>query len=235
MKILAIESSGLTASVAVMTTEDLIGEYTLNCKKTHSQTLMPLIEQLNKDIDLTLKDIDAIAISEGPGSFTGLRIGAATAKGLAFSLNIPILSVSSIDGLANNILCEHSIICPIMDAKRNQIYTALYKREKGQLNKITDSKVIDIETLIEELKTYDQQVTFNGDGVEVYKEIIEQSSLLSVFAPKNLMKQKASSIGDLALSDYGLVKKVKANDFVPVYLRKSQAEREYEQRIKNND
>ena len=232
MKILAIDSSGLTSSVAVVDNNDLISEYTVNCKKTHSQTLMPMIYEMNKSIGLDLNSLDAIAVSEGPGSFTGLRIGAATAKGLALALDKPIVSVPTLDGLAYNIYDSEAIICPIMDAKRNQVYTAMYEYEHSKLKKISESMAVDINEIIEILCGYNRKIIFLGDGVEIYKTIIEESKIDYSFAPIHLMKQRGSSIGALAIHYLMVNKTVSANDFAPVYLRKSQAEREYEEKIK---
>lgn len=127
MKILALDSSGLTASVAVIEDENLMGEYTMNYKKTHSQTLLPMLDELAKMIELDLQSIDAIAVAGGPGSFTGLRIGSATAKGLGLALDKPIVHVPTVDGLAYNLWGHKDFVCPLMDARRNQTYTGLYE------------------------------------------------------------------------------------------------------------
>ncbi|MFP4698336.1 MAG: tRNA (adenosine(37)-N6)-threonylcarbamoyltransferase complex dimerization subunit type 1 TsaB [Eubacteriales bacterium] len=229
MKILAIDSSGIVASVAVVTDNELVSEYTINYKKTHSQTLMPMIEEMNKSIELDLKTIDSIAVAAGPGSFTGLRIGAATAKGLALALNKSIISVPTLDGLAYNIYNKESLICPIMDARRDQVYTSIYKIKENKLIKLTDYMATDIKEILTKLKEYNKSVIFNGDGVSSFKEIIIRSELKEYsFAPVHLMKQHASSVGALAIEYAKQGKIVSANEFVPFYLRKSQAEREHE-------
>ena len=130
MKILALDSSGLVASVAVLEDDALLAEYTMNYKKTHSQTLLPMLDEMAKMIDLDLNTIDAIAVAGGPGSFTGLRIGSATAKGLGLALSIPIIPVPTVDALAYNLYGSDKLICPIMDARRNQVYTGIYRFEK---------------------------------------------------------------------------------------------------------
>ena len=137
MKILALDTTGNVSSVALIDDEKLIGEYTINYKMTHSQTIMPMIDEIVKMTELDLKDIDYIACSQGPGSFTGLRIGAATAKGLALGLNKKIVPVPTLDALAYNIFETDKIICPIMDARRSQVYTALYMWNDGVLENIT--------------------------------------------------------------------------------------------------
>jgi tRNA threonylcarbamoyl adenosine modification protein YeaZ len=233
MKVLAIDSSGVVTSVAVVEDHRLISEYTIDHKKTHSQTLMPMIEVMNNSIELEMESLDAIAVAAGPGSFTGLRIGAATAKGLAFALSIPIVSVPTLDGLAYNIYNQAGIICPIMDAKRNQVYTAIYEYKAFKLTKLEDYMATDIKELLQIINNLNRPVIFNGDGVETFREVIEDQVLDAFsFAPPHLMKQKASSIGALAI-EYAREGKVQtANEFAPFYLRKSQAEREYEERIK---
>ena len=127
MKILALDSSGLVASVAVVENDNLIAEYTMNHKKTHSQTLVPMLDEIRNMIELDMQTIDAIAVAAGPGSFTGLRIGSATAKGLGLALNKPLISVPTVDGLAYNLYGSDKVICPLMDARRNQVYTGLYE------------------------------------------------------------------------------------------------------------
>ena len=130
MRVLAIDSSGLTATVAVVEDTQTVAEYTINYKKTHSQTLLPMIDEVVKMTELDLNTIDAIAVAGGPGSFTGLRIGSATAKGLGFALNKPLIHVPTVDGLAYNVYGCEDIICPIMDARRNQVYTGIYTFSK---------------------------------------------------------------------------------------------------------
>ena len=129
MKILAIDSSGLVASVAVVEDETLLAEFTIDYKKTHSQTLLPMLDQMAKMIELDLNSIDAIAVAGGPGSFTGLRIGSATAKGLGLALDKPLLHIPTVDALAYNLYGVETLICPIMDARRNQVYTGVYRFE----------------------------------------------------------------------------------------------------------
>ena len=126
MKILALDSSGLVASVAVVEDEKLLAEYTVNYKKTHSQTLLPMLDEIGKMIDLDLSTIDAIAVAAGPGSFTGLRIGSATAKGLGLALDKPLIAVPTVDALAYNLYGTDKLVCPIMDARRSQVYTGVY-------------------------------------------------------------------------------------------------------------
>ena len=147
MKILAIDSSGLVASVAVVEDEILLAEFTIDYKKTHSQTLLPMLDQMTKMIELDLNSIDAIAVAGGPGSFTGLRIGSATAKGLGLALDKPLLHIPTVDALAYNLYGVETLICPIMDARRNQVYTGVYRFEGDQFCTIKEQEPMAIEKL----------------------------------------------------------------------------------------
>ena len=148
MKILALDSSGLVASVAVVEDDNLLAEYTINYKKTHSQTLLPMIDTVAQMIELDLKTIDAIAVSAGPGSFTGLRIGSATAKGLALALEKEIISVPTVDALAYNLWGAEAYICPLMDARRNQTYTGLYRFVDGVMETLVEPCVVPLEEIL---------------------------------------------------------------------------------------
>lgn len=231
MKILAIDSSGLVASVAVVTEEDVIAEYTFNYKKTHSLTLMPMIEELVERLELDLSEIDAIAAAAGPGSFTGLRIGASTAKGLAFALKKPIIGVSTVEALGYNLYHTDGLICPIMDARRDQVYTGVYEFAGEEYRTVIEEEAVELTTLAEQLNKLGKSVIFLGDGVAVYKEKLAE--LLEVpysYAPIHLSKQRAGSVGALGMTYYKKGKYVDGKDFEPIYLRLSQAERERNER-----
>lgn len=227
MKILAIDSSGLVASVAVVEDDNLLAEYTINYKKTHSQTLMPMLDEVVRMLELDLKTIDAIAVAGGPGSFTGLRIGSATVKGLGLALCKPIVSVPTVDGLAFNLFGTKGLICPIMDARRNQVYTGIYRFENGKMQVIKPQCAVSIDEIVERVNALGEIVTYLGDGVPVFREIIDRNSTVPVqYAPAHLNKQRASAIGTLGLQLYLDGKYTSAGDHVPDYLRLSQAERE---------
>lgn len=242
MKILAIDSSGLVASVAVAEDGILLGEYTTNYKKTHSQTLLPMLDELKKMIELDLNSIDAIAISSGPGSFTGLRIGSATAKGLGLALAKPLVEVPTLEGLAYNLYSCNSLVCPIMDARRNQVYTGVYEFvEKGsaeageqeyELRPVLGQTAMDVRELLGELEKLNRKVVFLGDGVAVYRDVIcKECSVPFSFAPANVNAQRAGSVAALGEIYFSLGKAVPAEAHQPEYLRKSQAEREKEERL----
>ncbi len=227
MKILALDSSGLTASVAVAEDDTLLAEYTVNYKKTHSQTLLPMLDEVAKMIELDLCSIDAIAVAGGPGSFTGLRIGSTTAKGLGLALDKPLVSVPTVDALACNLYGCSGLICPIMDARRDQVYTGIYRFEAGALKVVRAQEPLGIEELIKVLNPMGETVTFLGDGVPVFREKIQELLQLPFqFAPANLNRQHASAVAVLAMQYAREGKLQTAAEHAPEYLRPSQAERE---------
>lgn len=235
-KILALDSSGLVASVALCEEDNLIAEYTVNYKKTHSQTLMPMLDTIVKMTELDLATIDAIAVAGGPGSFTGLRIGSATAKGLGLSLGKPLISVPTVDALAYNLWGCTDFVCPLMDARRNQVYTGIYSFEHGNLKTYLSQCAISIEELAERLNQLDKRVLLLGDGVSVYRKNLQQLLHVSYeFVPSHLNKQRAAAVGALALTYYEEGKMVEAGEQRPDYLRLSQAERERKEKEECND
>lgn len=233
MRILAIDSSSLVASVAIVTDDILTAEYTINFKKTHSQTLMPMIAEISKMTELDMETIDAIAISGGPGSFTGLRIGSATAKGFGLALNKPIINVPTIDAMAYNLYSSKYYICPIMDARRQQVYTGIYRFEGIKMQTIKEQCAISVDELIQELNNIGCAVMFVGDGIPVYKDIIDDKLTVEhYYAPSHMNRQKASSLAALAAIYYSEGKIETAAEHKPEYLRLSQAEREMQEKNK---
>ncbi len=227
MKILAIDSSSLVASVAVMDDDKLIGEYTIDYKKTHSQTLMVMLENLSDLIELDLCSIDAIAITSGPGSFTGLRIGGASAKGLAFALSKPIVAVPTLEALAYNLYGYADLICPIMDARRNQVYTGAYCYENGNLISVIEQAAMSIEDLTDKLNEIGRKVIFLGDGVKVFREYIDEHLKNEHgYAPVHMRAQKAASVAARGMDKFLSGEIVDSAEFNLEYLRLSQAERE---------
>ena len=237
MKVLAIDSSGMTATVAVVEDTQTIAEYTVNFKKTHSQTLLPMIDTMGKMIELDLKSIDAIAVAGGPGSFTGLRIGSATAKGLGLALENPLIHVPTVDGLAYNLYGCQDIICPIMDARRKQVYTGMYTFARRELEGSKETELVldvleaqnasPIDELIERLNIHGRPVVFLGDGVPVYQDVIREKMRVPFsFAPASANRQRAAVVGALGIQYYKEGKFETAMEHQPDYLRVSQAERE---------
>ncbi len=231
MKILALDSSGIVASVAVVEDDNLLGEYTVNYKKTHSQTLLPMLDEVAKMIELDLNTLDAIAVSAGPGSFTGLRIGAATAKGLGLALDKPLIAIPTVEGLAYNLYDTKGVICPLMDARRSQVYTGIYRFENHKLQALCDQCAVAIEEILEKVNELGEEVIFLGDGVPVFTELIaEKMKVPYTFAPAHLNKQRASAVAALGLQYYKDGKIQTATEHKPDYLRVSQAERERAER-----
>ena len=231
MKVLAVDTSSLVAAVAVVDNSRVLGEYSINHKKTHSQKLMPMIKEIMESLDLSPNDIDIYAASSGPGSFTGLRIGITTIKAIAFAAQKPVISVPTLDALAYNIPISGIIICPIMDARNSQVYSALYKLEKGFPAKITEYMGVPIAELVQIIKGKNSSVVFTGDAVEIHKDFLKSElEEKCEFAPGNLLLQRGSSVAQLALkmASEGLLEN--CFDMAPFYLRKSQAEREYEKK-----
>lgn len=234
MKILALDSSGLVASVALVEEDVLVAEYTMNYKKTHSQTLLPMLDELKKAVSLDLSALDAIAVTAGPGSFTGLRIGAATAKGLGLALEKPLIAIPTVDALAYNLYetGEDTVICPVMDARRQQVYTGIYCFENHELKILKAQDALPVTELLEELNQMGRKVIFLGDGVPVYKEVIEKNCKTAfTFAPAHLNRQRAGAVAALAGKYYREGKMQDAAEHQPDYLRVSQAERERAARL----
>ena len=232
MKIIALDTSGLVASAAILEDGILRAEYTVNYKKTHSQTLLSMLDEISKMTSLDLATVDAIAVAAGPGSFTGLRIGSATAKGLGFALNKPIIEVPTLDALAFNLYDAPGLICPMMDARRQQVYNAVYRFENHRLTAVTSQRAIAAHDLMQELngnREAAQGVIFLGDGVAVSSDIIknELKAPYSI-APAHLNRQRAGAVAALGALLFSEGKYVSAADHVPVYLRKSQAEQQKE-------
>lgn len=229
MKTLAVDTSSNVATVAIMNEDRLICEYILNHKTTHSQTLMPLIKEVLESCELTVRDIDFFSVALGPGSFTGLRIGVATVKTMAHSMNKPVVGVSTLDALASGIPYFDGIVCPILDAKRNQVYTALYNWENGSIERISEYMALSIDELIEILKQKNKSVVFLGDGTFAFRNIlIGALGDLAHFSPKHCLMQRASLVAELALKRFDEGQRDDYMTLAPFYLRKSQAERALE-------
>lgn len=230
MLILGIETSSTVASVALMNKDVLLGEVVVNSTKTHSQKLMPILDQLLKNCGVTIKELDLIGVSTGPGSFTGVRIGISTAKGLAHPFNIPLVEVSSLEGMGYNMPQVKGLICPIFDARRDLVYTRVMKWTEEGIETLIEDENILIDELIEQLKAYDEPVTFVGDGVLKFAERLRESlGERAIMAPQNVLMPKGSSIAEAArqalITSYKKYDEVKAN-----YLRKTEAERNYEEK-----
>lgn len=227
MKILAIESSAVAASVSVLDGGKLRAEFFVNSGLTHSETLMPMVSQILDDTKLSINEIDAFAVSVGPGSFTGVRIGVSCVKGMAFVLNRPIFGVSTLYGMAFNVLQEGAIICAVMDARCNQVYNAIFRVNGEDPERLTPDRALSINELLQELEFYrNEKIIFVGDGARLcYNEENTHARGFTI-APENLIHQRASSVALAALKmrERG-VAAADTFSLVPEYLRMSQAER----------
>lgn len=232
MKILAVDSSATVATVALTSDGELLGEYTINNKNTHSETLLPMIESLLGFFSLTPKDIDLFAISSGPGSFTGVRIGAATVKGLAFSMDKPCVGVSTLEAIAYNLISHRGLVCAVMNARRSQVYTALFRSDGEKLTRLCEDSALSIEELDGLLSSYGEEVALAGDGYAICVDAMTKTPLFPV--PERLRHQSAFSVASVALKDYLSGKGVSDAELGVNYLRPSQAERERAEREAKN-
>ncbi len=234
MKILGLEASGIVASVALVEDDKLLAEYTINHKRTHSKTLMPMLEEMNNRLGTELDSIDAIAVAAGPGSYTGLRISSSTAKGLGMALNKPVVSVPTMEGLAYNLWGANGFVCPIMDARRNQVYTGIYYFENGEIVTRMPQAVVVIDDLISSILEMCNQselqfnsITFLGDAVNLHRDLlIKEFESKAAFAPAHMNMPRAASIAALGVKYANAGQTESANEHRPIYLMLSQAEKE---------
>ncbi len=227
MKLLAVDSSSLTASVAVIEDEKIIAEFFINAGLTHSQTLAPMIDGVIKNLSLKLDELDFFAVTNGPGSFTGLRIGMATIKGMALALGKPCVGVSSLLAAAYGLKDFYGIVSACMDARRGEVYNAVFKSSGAAISRLTEDRSISIDQLAEEFKNYNCKIKLVGDGAEMCYNILARDYKLSQIelTSEGQRYVRASQVGFAALKDYISGKLVTAANIKPNYLRVSQAER----------
>ena len=233
MKILALDSTAVVGSVALCEDSRMVAHYTLNTGNTHSQTLLPMIESVLKSAEWEIDDLDLFAVSQGPGSFTGVRIGIATIKGLAFGKNIPCAGVSTLEALAYNLRYYSGIICPVMNARRAQVYNALFACENGVLTRLCPDRAISIAELDEELATATQPIYLVGDGYDITLDGFQKTQVVPV--PDELRYQSGYSVALCGLAAHSRGEAVNDTALAPVYLRPSQAERERNERLANEN
>ena len=233
MKILSIDSSATAASVAICEDEKLLAEYTLNNGNTHSETILPMVESALKMLDLAVSDIDLFAVSNGPGSFTGVRIGTATLKALAFGSGKPCVGVSTLEALAYNLVGYKGLICPVMNARRAQVYTALFESDGESLTRVIDDVPMAVSELDGLLAKCGEPVRFCGDGYDVTVPNLKECVYVSV--PERERIQSAYSVAVAALGKYKNGEYTTDRELVSTYLRLSQAERERAERLKNEN
>lgn len=231
MLILALDTTATTATAALWRDGSLLCEYTVNAGNTHSVTILPMIEHMTGVCGVDLDSIDAYAVAAGPGSFTGVRIGTATVKGLAFKENKPCIGVSALEALALNLSVCRGMICPVMNARRSQVYTAVFRSDGRNITRLCPDSAMSLEELREYLKQFDDPVYFCGDGYFLTEE------MSGTYTPPRLRCQSAANVAAAAELVWNSTEDksvFSAEKLVPVYLRKPQAEREREERLHRN-
>lgn len=229
MKLLAIETSTMIGSVALTDDNELLAEYQIGIKATYSDTLFPMIDHILKNANVSIQEVDAFALAKGPGSFTSLRIGISVIKGLALANNKPVIAIPSLDALAHNICFSNMLICPLIDARRDEVYTAFYKREEGHtLKKLTPDRAIVPEILLDEIR---EEVVFLGDGTDLYKDlIIRKLKEKALFSPLHLKYPRASAIAQLAFKKLNVNEVSDIEVMTPLYVRPPEAETKWVQK-----
>lgn len=232
MLILAFESSAKAASVALVRDGVLLAESFQNNGKTHSATLMPMAERLLGDCGVTAGSLDAVAVAKGPGSFTGVRIGVAAAKGLAWAAEKRICGVSTLEAMAFQIIQQKGVICPVMDARRSEVYNALFASDGRRLTRLTEDRAISLENLKIELKKTEKPIFLVGDGSKLCYNTLDSELPGLVYPPPHLEMQRAAGVAAAAMLQVQRGLTVTAGELTPNYLRLSQAER---QRLKKEN
>lgn len=227
MLILAFESSAKAASVALCRDGHLVSQYSQCSGLTHSRTLLPMAEDMLKNAELTLRDVDLIAVAHGPGSFTGIRIGVSTVKGLAWAGDKPCVGVSTLEAMAWHGLAAGGVVCPVMDARRSQVYNALFEIKDGRPQRLCPDRPIALAELAEDVKKLDAPVFLVGDGAAITKAFFDAQGIPCRVAPENLLWQDAWGVAMAAMDK----EPGNADSLLPVYLRLSQAERERQERL----
>lgn len=226
MKLLAIETSARAASVAICHDRTLVAQYFQNSGLTHSATLLKMVEDLLCSSNIQLKALDAVAVAHGPGSFTGIRIGVAAAVGLAWGAGLPACGVSTLEAMAYNAQATGCVVCPVMDARRGQVYNALFLNSAGSVERLTPDRAISVEELLDEAVLDGRQYYLLGDGAPLVRQAFHTAGLPCSLAPPPILLQNAWGVACAALD----APKQSPNDLQPVYLRVSQAERERAER-----
>ena len=229
MKILSLDTTAEVCSAAICDGERLIAEMTVNTGNTHSQTLLPVVEQIMKISETAIDDIDCFACSTGPGSFTGVRIGVATVKGIAYGRKKPCVSVSTLEALAYNIIGFDGILCPVMNARRNQVYNALFECSDGRMTRLCEDRALSIDELDEELSSIGKPVYLVGDGYDITLKGFKKTVVSPV--PERMRYQSGYSVAKCALKKLDAGEILTDSELVPIYLRPSQAERERNERL----
>jgi len=229
--ILALDTSAKPVSCALIRDEQILGCYYSHSNLTHSQTLMSMVEHLLKTSDVSVGELDAVAVNAGPGSFTGVRIGVSAVKGIAFTHNLSCISVSTLESMAENIAAEDAVICGVMDARCAQVYTALFECKNGVVNRITEDEAITIAELADRLGTLNRPVILVGDGSAMCYSALADKVPNVTLAPPAVRYQTAAATAVVAQKKWEAGETVSADALLPLYLRLPQAERELNARL----
>ncbi len=231
MTILAMDTSAKAASVCLASEEKIIGEFFINTSLTHSQTLVPMIEQLCEKSEVLMESIEAVAVNAGPGSFTGVRIGVAAAKGIAFQHDLPCVSVSTLKSMAYNMLGGDCVVCALMDARCSQVYNAMFRVTAERVERLCDDRAISLSDLKLDLRNYTEKVVFVGDGAQIAFKSLENPPENVFLAPINRISQNAVSVACAAFKQINDGKTLTPAELMPVYLRLPQAQRELNKKM----
>lgn len=231
MTILAMDTSAKAASVCLASEDIIIGEFFINTSLTHSQTLVPMIEQLCEKSEVPMDCIKAVAVNAGPGSFTGVRIGVAAAKGIAFRHNLPCVSLSTLESMAYNMLGSDCVVCALMDARCSQVYNAMFRVTGERVERLCDDRAISLTDLKLDLRNYTEKVVFVGDGAQIAFKSLENPPENMFLAPINRINQTAASVACAAFKQIKEGNTLTPAELMPVYLRLPQAQRELNKKM----
>ena len=222
--LLAVDSSAVSASAALLKDGRLTADFIINAGLTHSRTLLAMIEDMLKTAEVDISEIDAFAVTNGPGSFTGIRIGISLIKGMALALDKPCIPVSTLEGIAASCSDFEGIICPVMDARCSQVYNAVFKSDGYEMKRLCDDRAIGIEELKKELSSYHEKIYIIGDGADICRKYFSETE--NVRFPRQILKfQNALNVAEIAYMRYNNREYIDSRQLVPSYLRLSQAER----------
>ena len=231
MTILALDTSAKAASVCLASEEKIIGEFFVDTGLNHSRTLAPMLEQLCKNADVPLSEVEAVAVNAGPGSFTGVRIGVAAAKGVAFARSLPCVAVSTLESMAYNLLGSDCIVCALMDARCAQVYNALFRVTGNRVERLCGDRAVSLGQVTEELQQLGEKVVLVGDGAEIAFNSMANPPAHVVLAPRNMRSQTASSVALAAFQRIQAGETLTPAQLMPVYLRLPQAQRELNKKL----
>lgn len=231
MMVLALDTSAKAASVCLAREDKIVGTFFVNTAFTHSQTLMPMAEQLCSNTGVSFDEIEAVAVNAGPGSFTGVRIGVAAAKGLAFERGLPCVSVSTLESMAYNLLGVDGVICAVMDARCSQVYNAMFRISGDKIERLCEDRAISLADLQVDLQKYNERITLVGDGAEISFKFLENSLSDVRLAPMNMITQTAASVACAAFEHIKRGDTLSPGELMPVYLRLPQAQRELNKKM----